>query len=178
MRPRHRARPELKPTDSCSQSVPNPHMILRPRPAAKPADSPHETPTAKAGSAEAPQLIFNQGLPGLRDGAREPVSGLEQRPRAGRDCARNIQDGRRWLSSRPATWRSRPEAVTTAKRARPAIQPRPLPPRPKAMAILVVHGSEKPNTQLQQRARLARAGLCPDRDDRDRLLQAMGRLLI
>ena len=105
-------------------------MILRPKPAAKPEDSPRATPTAKARSAAAPQPIFNQGLPSWRDGAQEPAPSFERSPRAGRDCVRNIQDHRRWLSSRPATRRSRPEAGPAAKCVRPAPQPRARKSRP------------------------------------------------
>jgi len=34
---------------------------------------------------------------------------------AGRDFGRNIDGDRRWLSSRPATWHSRPEAASTVE---------------------------------------------------------------
>ena len=118
------------PPDSCSQTVPNLRMILRLRPGAKPANSHLARPTAKARPAWASQANANQGLRSCRDCVREPSPGTERRPRAGRDCARNIQDGRRWLSSRPATRRSRPEAGPAAKCVRPAPQPRARKSRP------------------------------------------------
>ncbi len=118
------------PPDACSQTVPNLRMILRPRPGAKPANSVLAPLAAKARPARAPQSNVNQGLGSCRDCVREPIPGLERRPRAGRDCARIIQDGRRLLSPRPATWRSRPEAGPAAKRVRPAPQPRSRKSRP------------------------------------------------
>ena len=134
IQPRHRARPEPQPTRLVLQTLPNPRMILRPRPGAKPANSVLAPLAAKARPARAPQSNVNQGLGSCRDCVREPIPGLERRPRAGRDCARIIQDGRRLLSPRPATWRSRPEAGPAANRARPAPQPRQRKPRPRPSA--------------------------------------------
>ena len=122
------------PPNSCSQTVPNLRMILRLQPGAKPANSPPARPAAKARPAGAPQSNANQGLRSCRDCAREPIPGRDWRPRAGRDCARTIQDDRRLLSSRPATWRSRPEAGPAAKRVRPAPQPRSRKSRPRPSA--------------------------------------------
>ncbi len=166
-------------------------MIIQSRRPAKPADSAPLVLTPEAEPPPRPTVRFDLGFLRLREYVRKPYADRDNEIGSRRDCARNTNTRlkRETFEHRPAT-----ETVEPCPMASAAPRLELCARRRRAQRRRPEHGCQTPSRHsktfartsvafnltpgLQQWARLARAVLCTDRDDRDHLLQAEVRLFI